>query len=221
MLRFRTLTLAVGALVFAGACGGGGSTGATGTPAPAGSSASPSTVETTTTTTLPLTTLATAAKWVAAAADATLTSLPTPPQQITDPSSQKIGIGSGELSGLDFQGAAVQNYARMKVDPALKDPRLVPANYIVKAFVFGSAADAVKFRDLEAARVLNAGSLKQADTYADGVVLQDGTHVNVFFTIGNVGIMILSGLNSNVPAGVAVADAKLVADAVAAGSQTG
>jgi hypothetical protein len=120
------------------------------------------------------------------------------------------------ITGLDFQGLAIQTFARTKATAA----HPTYGNYIVKVVVFGSAADAQTFATADAKEVTDKGGLKQVDTYADGVVLDDGQgHINVMFTIGNVAVDIRSGVAENKP-GDGVKEIKQLGDDVVANSQT-
>ena len=92
--------------------------------------------------------------------------------------------------------------------------------------VFKSAADARKFRDADAKEVTSKppstvpglGNLKQVDTYADGVVLDDGMgHINLMFTIGNVAVDIRLGVTENA-SGDGVKAIKQLGDFVVANS---
>jgi hypothetical protein len=97
------------------------------------------------------------------------------------------------ITGLDFQGLAIQTYSRTKATSA----HPTYGNYIVKVVVFGSAADAQAFADADAKEVINhkysansgVGPFKEVDSYMDGPVLEDGQgHINLMFTIGNVAV---------------------------------
>jgi len=172
--------------------------------------------------------LATAARWVHIGAEAKLTpSQPAPqPQPFTDPAGPPFGkISSTLIAGLGFKGVAIETFARTQPDPA--DPTLLVGNYIVKVVVFGSAADAKKFRDADAKDVTNRppstvpglGNFKQVGSYADGVVLDDAMgHINLMFTIGNVAVDIRLGVTEKAPGDGATAIKKL-GDVVVANSK--
>ena len=194
----------VGAVLLTGACGG-----SSGTSSSSASGAAAPKAD--------ATSLATAAAWVDVATQHKLTADKPAPEQSTDPSAPAVQQISKLIAGLDFKGLAIQTYARTAADPA--DPTLLIGNYIVKVVVFGTAADAQKFRDADAKEVTDKGKLKKVDTYADGVVLDDTQgHINVMFTIGNVAVDIRTGISEPTP-GDGVKDAKKLADDVVANSK--
>ncbi len=162
------------------------------------------------------TSLAAAAGWVVVDTQAKL-QVAAPPEQSTDPSAPRVQQISSLIAGLSFKGLAVATDSRAQPDP--NDPSLLVGNYTVKVVVFGSAADARKFRAADAKDVTAKGSLKKVGTYKDGVVLDDGQgHINVMFTIGNVAVDIRTGVTETSP-GTGVKDIKKVAAFVVANSK--
>jgi hypothetical protein len=162
-------------------------------------------------------TLAAATPWVDIAAQHKLTADKPAPEQFTDPTSPRVQQISALITGLDFKGIGILTFNRTQPDPS--DPSLLVGNYIVKVVVFGSAADAQKFRAADAKEVTDRGALKQVDTYADGVVLDDGQgHINVMFTIGNVAVDVRTGISEPAP-GDGVKDIKKIADDIVANSK--
>jgi hypothetical protein len=160
--------------------------------------------------------LATAAGWIDVGTQAKLTPFGTP-EQATDASSPRVQQMNALLAGLAFKGLAVDQYARTQPDAS--DPSLLIGNDILKVIVFGSAKDAQKFKDADVNDVLSKGALKKVDTYADGVVLDDGQgHINTMFTINNVVVDIRTGVAEKAP-GDGVKDIKKIADAVVAKSK--
>jgi hypothetical protein len=160
-------------------------------------------------------TLAAAAAWLTLGPDAKLIAQGAP-QQLTDTSSPFVQQITSLTSGLSFQGLAQANYARTP-DPTVTG---VPVgNYILKLVVFGTAADAQKFRTADAAQVTGGGKLKQVDTVADGVVLDDSQgHVNGMFTINNVAVDLRIGVSESAP-GDGVKEIKALADMIQANAK--
>ena len=162
-------------------------------------------------------TLAAATPWVDIAAQHKLTADKPAPEQFTDPTSPNVQQISALISGLNFKGIGYLTFNRTQPDPS--DPSLLVGNYIVKVVVFGSAADAQKFRDADSKEVTGRGKLKQVDTYADGVVLDDGQgHINLMFTIGNVAVDVRTGIAEPTP-GDGVKDIKKIGDDIVANSK--
>jgi hypothetical protein len=206
----------VGAVLLTGACGGSSNSSSSSSPgSTSGSTSSASTSAASSS--AEATSLATAAAWVDVAAQHKLTPDNPAPEQDTDSSAQRVQQIGTLITGLDFKGLAVQTYNRTQADPS--DPSLLVGNYIVKVVVFGSAADAQKFRDADAKDVTDKGKLKKVDTYADGVVLDDSQgHINVMFTIGNVAVDIRTGISEPTP-GDGVKDGEKLGDDVVANSK--
>jgi hypothetical protein len=162
-------------------------------------------------------TLAAATAWVDIAAQHKLTADKPAPEQFTDPTAPRVQQISALITGLDFKGVGILTFNRTQPDPS--DPSLLVGNYIVKVVVFGSAADAQKFRAADAKEVTDRGALKQVGTYADGVVLDDGQgHVNLMFTIGNVAVDVRTGISEPTP-GDGVKDIKKIGDDIVANSK--
>lgn len=160
-------------------------------------------------------TLAAAAAWLTLGPDAKLIAQGTP-QQLTDPTSPIVQQVTSLASGLSFQGLAQAMYARTP-DPSITTVPI--GNYILKVVVFGSAADAAKFRDADAAQVTGRGALKQVDTVPNGVVLDDGQgHVNAMFTINNAVADLRIGVSESQP-GAGVAEVKQLANMIVANSK--
>lgn len=163
------------------------------------------------------TSLATAAAWVNIGTQAKLTADQPAPQQFTDRAAPRVQQISSLITGLGFKGLAVQTFSRTQADPA--DPSLPIGNYIVEVVVFGSAADARKFRDADAKEVTARGTLKKVGTYRDGVVLDDSQgHINVMFAIGNVVVDIRIGVTEQTP-GDGVKEIRKLGDVVVANSK--
>jgi hypothetical protein len=162
-------------------------------------------------------TLVAATAWVDIAAQHKVTADKPAPDQFTDPTSPQVQQISALITGLDFKGIGYLTFNRTQPDPS--DPSLLVGNYIVKVVVFGSAADAQKFRAADSNEVTGRGKLKQVDTYADGVVLDDGQgHINLMFTIGNVAVDIRTGIAEPTP-GDGVKDIKTIGDDLVANSK--
>lgn len=147
------------------------------------------------------------------------------PEQFTDPAAPAVQLISSHIKGLSFKGVGALSFARTQADPT--DASLLIGNYNVKVVVFGSAADAKKFRDADAKEVIDrpanpramVGPFQKVGTYAGGVVLDDTQgHINAMFTIGNVAVDIRTGIAENAP-GDGAKDIKKVADAVVANSK--
>lgn len=217
--RAPALVMAVaGVVLLMAACGGSSDKSSTSTSGTSTGVASTSAETSEASSEADATSLATAAAWVDVAAQHKLTPDQPAPEQSTDPSAPDVQQISDLITGLDFKGVGRQTFNRTTTDPA--DPTLLIGNFIVKVVVFGSAADAQKFRDADAKEVTDKGKLKKVDTYADDVVLDDTEgHINVMFTIGNVAVDIRTGI-SEPTLGDGANDAKKLGDDVVANSKT-
>ena len=161
-------------------------------------------------------TLAAAAAWLTLRPDAQLIAQGAP-QQLTDPTSPIVQQVTALTNGLSFKGLAQAMYARTP-DPAVTTVPI--GNYILKVVVFGSAADAAKFRDADAAQVTGRGALKQVGTVPNGVVLDDGEgHINAMFTINNAVADLRIGVSESQP-GAGVTEIKQLANMIVANSKT-
>jgi hypothetical protein len=161
--------------------------------------------------------LATATTWLAVAPKIGLTTPEPPPQQITSPTDPLLAQIAPLIQGLAFKGLGTQAMTRITADPA--DPSRLQGNYFLRAVVFGSAADAQKFRIADIKQVTDAGALKQVGTYQDGAVLDDAKgHVNVMYTIGNVALDLRGTVTETAP-GSGQTAMKSVAAAVLANSK--
>src|SRR5262249_55206654 len=160
-------------------------------------------------------TLAGAAAWLTLGPHAKLIAQGAPPQ-LTDTSSPLVPQISSLTSGVSLPGPALPHYARTPPPTVTRAPR---GHYNLQPVVFRTAAGAQKFRTADAAQVTGGGKLKQVDTVADGVVLDDGQgHVNGMFTIDNVAVDLRIGVAESAP-GDGVKEIKALADMITANAK--